>query len=174
MSKVTKIIVNYPQGQEPTMVIPKEYKPFRYALGRPGARPCLIIGMNPSAAREEYSDRTVNKVIKTVKDLGYDGWIMTNLYPERATDAKDMGEFNTARANENAKQIVKLCEKYSITEVWGAWGDQKHENLIKAKEILLPKLRENNIKVFYFGTITKQGNPRHPLYLKIDGIKRYL
>ena len=69
MSKVTKVIINYPEGQQPTMVLPSEYQPYRYALGRPGNQTCLIIGMNPSAAREEYSDRTVNKVIKIVQKL---------------------------------------------------------------------------------------------------------
>ncbi len=132
MSKVTKIIVTYPEGQQPTMVIPADYQPYRFALGRPGNHSCLIIGMNPSAAREEYSDRTVNKVIKTVRELGYDGWIMTNLYPERATDAKNMDEFDRRLAEENAEQIVALCNKYNIKEVWGAWGDPPHDNLIKS------------------------------------------
>ncbi len=174
MSKVTKIIVTYPEGQQPTMVIPADYQPYRFALGRPGNHSCLIIGMNPSAAREEYSDRTVNKVIKTVRELGYDGWIMTNLYPERATDAKNMDEFDRLLAEENAEQIVALCNKYNIKEVWGAWGDPPHDNLIKSKEILLTRLKTEKIKIFHFGGLTKSGNPRHPLYLKIDGEKRYL
>lgn len=174
MSKVTKIRIAYPDGQQPTMVIPPEYRPFRFALGRPGDHTCLIVGMNPSAAREEYSDRTVNKVIKTVQELGYDGWIMTNLYPERATDAKNMDEFDLLLAKENAEQIIALCDQYKIKEVWGAWGDPPHENLIKAKEILMKRLGMEKIDIFHFGELTKSGNPRHPLYLKIDGEKRYL
>lgn len=174
LSKVTKIIVTYPDGQQPTMVIPPDYQPYRFALGRPGKHTCLIIGMNPSAAREEYSDRTVNKVIKTVLGLGYDGWIMTNLYPERATDAKNMDEFDRRMAAENAEQITALCNQYNIREIWGAWGDPPHDNLTRSKEILLTRLRAENIDIFYFGELTKSGNPRHPLYLKIDGEKRYL
>lgn len=173
MSKVTKVKINYPEGQQPTMVLPPENQQYRYALGRPGNKTCLIVGMNPSAACEEYSDRTVNKVIKTVQDLGYDGWIMTNLYPERATDAKNMDEFDQSRAEKNAKQIIALCNQYRIKEVWGAWGNPTHDNLIKAKDILLKRLIKKKINIFHFGELTKLGNPRHPLYLKIDGKKRY-
>jgi hypothetical protein len=71
--KVTKLKVKYHLGCEPDFVVPSSYKNYRFVLGKHGKNPLICIGMNPSAAREEYSDKTVNKVIKNAIDNGYDG-----------------------------------------------------------------------------------------------------
>lgn len=89
---VTKLSPNYPLGEEPNYIIPSEYDDCRFALGRIGASPLVVICMNPSAAREESSDMTINKIIHASKVLGNDGWIVFNLYPERATNATDIRE----------------------------------------------------------------------------------
>jgi hypothetical protein len=74
-AKVTKLKVKYPLGFEPTKELtnPTSYTHFRYCIGHKGNNPLICIGMNPSAARDEYSDRTVNKVIKQAINNGYDG-----------------------------------------------------------------------------------------------------
>ncbi len=71
--KVTKLKVKYHLGYEPDFTVPVSYKDYRFVLGKHGKKPLICIGMNPSAAREEYSDRTVNKVIKNAINNGYDG-----------------------------------------------------------------------------------------------------
>ena len=89
-SKVTTIVVNYPENQAPTWVEPRDYKPYRFGLGKLSKNPLVAICMNPSAARDQTSDRTVNRVISASQKLGYDGWVVFNTYPERATDAVNM------------------------------------------------------------------------------------
>ena len=64
--------------------------------------------MNPSAANEEYSDRTINRIIGASQKLGYDGWIVANVYPERATNASDLDEFNLELAAENVRLIINF------------------------------------------------------------------
>jgi hypothetical protein len=72
MGIITKRIVKYVEGNEPTFTLPSTYESYRFAIGKEGIKPLVCIGMNPSAAKETYSDATVNKVIRTSKALGYD------------------------------------------------------------------------------------------------------
>ena len=166
--KVTTRIVKYPKGLEPDMVLPTDYCAYRLAIGHIGQKNLAVLGMNPSAAREEYSDATVNRIIHIAQQMHCDGWIMFNVYPERATDAKNLEPFNETLHRKNADAILSTLRKNKIDEIWGAWGDLKHATLKTAKEKLIPHLQENGIKIFYFSTLTKLENPRHPLYLKVD------
>ena len=72
--KVTKVRPSYPVGEAPNLCIPQHYNEYhRFLLGRLGKRPLVAICMNPSAANEEYSDRTINRIIGVSQKLGYDG-----------------------------------------------------------------------------------------------------
>ena len=62
--KITKHLLLYPKGYEPDYLIPSEYSKYRFAIGKLGADPLVAICMNPSAARDESSDRTINRIIR--------------------------------------------------------------------------------------------------------------
>ena len=174
-SKVTTIVVNYPENQAPTWVEPRAYTSYRYGIGKLSQHPLVAICMNPSAARDDTSDRTVNRVIAASQKLGYDGWVVYNTYPERATDAANMDAYDVALSQENVKVIRDFLVKNDIKEVWGAWGDLKYEALKQGRDAIREVLAELSIKVFHFAPPTKAGNPRHPLYLKVEAErKRYL
>ncbi len=163
-NKVTKHSLPYPKGFEPNYIDPCKYERYRFALGKSGKNPLVVICMNPSAANESSSDMTINRVISVSQKLKMDGWVVFNVYPERATNARDIGRFNSDLSNRNTEIICDFLKKNRISEVWGAWGnDNNIEALVKGKRALLSKLHENNIKIFYFGTLTKDNNPRHPI-----------
>ena len=62
------------------------------------------------------------------------------------------------------KEIRKYLVENNIKEVWVAWGDDKgNETLKKGKEEINNMLNSENIKEYYYGTLTKSENPRHPL-----------
>jgi hypothetical protein len=85
--------------------------------------------------------------------------------------------YNDKLHRDNVKHIISIIKKYNVTEVWGAWGDidTKQQYLSQVKQDIIQTLKKNNIKVFHFGQLTKIGNPRHPLYIKIDfNNKNYL
>lgn len=175
IDKITKYSPPYPKGYEPDYIIPTEYCPYRFLLGRKGKNPLVAICMNPSAARETSSDLTINRIIKTSQKLGMEGWIVFNLYPERATNANTMDAFKQDLSNENIWEIRKFLVENNIKEIWGAWGDDKNlKPLTKGKQQLITMLTDIGVKVFYFGTLTKSGNPRHPLqrYEKWDFSKK--
>ena len=179
-SKVTKVSPKYPVGEEPNFIIPKEYCGYRYALGRIAANqtPLVAICMNPSAAKEESSDMTINRIINMSKRLGMEGWVVFNLYPERATQASDMDNYNVELSKKNIHVIRTFLLENNIKEVLGAWGnDQNLKALGLGRIEILKMLSDIGVKVFYFGTLTKDGNPRHPLQRqeKWDlNIKNYL
>ena len=75
--KVTNVRPSYPVGEAPNLCIPQRYNEYhRFLLGRLGKRPLVAICMNPSAANEEYSDRTINRIIGASQKLECDGWIV--------------------------------------------------------------------------------------------------
>ncbi|SEQ09139.1 hypothetical protein SAMN02910289_01254 [Lachnospiraceae bacterium RM5] len=164
MNKVTKHVLAYPEGNKPDYIIPNDYSKYRYALGKKGKNPLVVICMNPSAAKEDYSDMTINRIIKVSSMLNYDGWIVFNLYPERATNAKNLEKYNEKVSEDNKEIIRKFLVEHSISEVWGAWGNINGiETLKLAKRDVLNMLTDLNVRVYYFGTLGKEGNPRHPL-----------
>ena len=161
--KVTKIRPAYPENMEPNLCKPKKNESYRHLLGRMGKEPLVAICMNPSAANMEYSDRTINRIIKVSEKLGYDGWIIANLYPERATRASKLGAYNNKQQKKNIKIIMKFLKCNGIKEVWGAWGNLNYSVLTKSKEKLLSELKKADIKIYTFAALTKKGEPVHPL-----------
>lgn len=141
----------------------------RYVLGQPGFRNILVFGVNPSTATpgENNLDPTIRKVRNLVKEQGCDGWIMVNLYPLRATDPKDLPEAIDKKLHENNLKVLKAIENsYYIERIWAAWG-----NTIDTRFYLGEALNDINEELtsaqwYYLGKLTKQGNPRHPLYMK--------
>ena len=65
--------------------------------------------------------------------------------------------------------MLEAIEKnYTIGKIWAAWGDSIDnqfylgDGLYDIQEVI------SSDQWFYRGTMTKAGNPRHPLYLKSD------
>jgi hypothetical protein len=162
-AKITKEKIQYPSGEKPDFVIPQSYGDFRFALGKSGNNMIAAICMNPSSAGEEHSDRTANRIISIGKELHSDGWIIFNTYPERATNAKDICAYQKELSDKNITIIKDFLKENKINEVFGAWGDLYYNPLMKGKNHVIEMLKKIGVKIFYFGTLTKQGNPRHPL-----------
>lgn len=170
--KVTSKVLRYPEGESPTFQCPEHDRTKRFLLGRLGKRPLFAICMNPSAASIDNSDATANTIIKASMKLGFDGWCIANVYPVRGTDSSEVSKqpFDKGLAEENCDVIISFLQKHQIKEVWGAWGEplRKGDPFDSGRQLLLEKLKEQNVGIFYFGQLNKSGNPHHPLYLKID------
>lgn len=174
----------YPAGQEPDYWDPDPSVPgYRFALGRvsgssPDAPPLIAVCMNPSHAREDRSDKTVNRLIEASEDHKYSGWIMLNLYPERSPKPSELGQFDATLSAENKEAIAKVLSLFNAMEVLGAWGDLQTETLRAAKRDLLPHLALLGVQVFTLDSLTTKGNPRHPSprgsYLPMLGPKVYV
>ncbi|WP_241984248.1 DUF1643 domain-containing protein [Cryobacterium sp. Hb1] len=148
------------------------------ARATPKSSPLIAICMNPSHAREDQSDKTINRLIKASEDHGYAGWIMLNLYPERSPKPSALSVFNPALSAANVIAITQVLTRFGVTEVLGAWGNLPHATLRQAKLTVLPILAGLGVRVFTLDLPTKDGNPRHPnpqgSYLPMLGPKAYL
>jgi len=140
----------------------------RYILGTVGERPLICFGINPSTAEPNKLDPTVNLVRLQAEAQGYDSFIMLNVYPQRATNPKDLHKtYCPTLQTENERQIAALIDGNDHT-LWAAWGGliNKRPYLIPLVQniIALPELQ--NCNWVSRGQPTKDGHPHHPLYVK--------
>lgn len=133
---------------------------WRYSLWRrwaDGGRLLAVIGLNPSTADETQDDPTIRRCLRFARDWGFDGLVMLNLFAFRATDPKVMKRAGNPVGpdnNEHLQQETARCQQ--VIAAWGA-----HGAFIGRGERVRQLLE---CDLFCLGT-TKDGHPRHPLYL---------
>lgn len=120
-----------------------------------------FIGLNPSTATHEQNDPTVTRCINYAKAWGFDAMYMLNLFAFRATDPKVMKAEQEPTGFENDRFILDTCDKSSmIVCAWGTHG--KHAG---RSQFLSPWLEGFYPAKLHALTLTKDGQPGHPLYL---------
>ena len=137
----------------------------RFLLGKSGEKPLFVVGNNPSTADEHRPDMTIAKVERFAHSRGFDGFVMLNLYPLRATDPRDLPP--TADPHLIQSNLRKIAAQLSATPtpvIWAAWG-----NLIAARPYLFPCLHQLAAATKDFqprwiqcGPSTTLSHPRHP------------
>ena len=156
------------------LYVPDFYTEYRYILGVQGPDPLICIGINPSTAKPDDLDNTLKSVERIANGNGYKGWMMFNVYAQRATDPDDMDrELNAFLHQENMKAFEYILAGVAqgvSPAVWAAWGTiiEKRPYL---KECLLDMVslgRKYGAKWLCAGKCSKKGHPHHPLYLRRD------
>lgn len=149
----------------------------RFALYQiAGKRKLYIIGLNPSTANKDHGDPTMKKVLGFVRHNGFDGYVMLNVYPQRATNPDDLHLTCDVTLHQKNLTVIKdLLSKEQYAEVLFAFGDNitKRDYLIPCLkdiyEVLKPHIGHLAFPItLQIGEPTKKGNPRHPLYEKYD------
>lgn len=142
----------------------------RYVLGTKGINPLICVGVNPSTASPNVLDRTMKNIEKVAINLGFDSYIMLNLYSQRATDPDEMDvEMNIKYNRQNFHWIDMVLEKRNLT-IWAAWGTliKKRKYLLDNLEVLVDIANKYDCKWIIKGKCSKDGHPHHPLYLGKD------
>lgn len=144
-----------------------ECRKFRYSLWRrwhllldapDTSGLCCFIGLNPSTADETEDDPTIRRCIGFAKDWGYNGLVMLNIFAYRATDPKEMKAFPAPVGPLNNLAICEVTQSVGKTIIaWGCHGDHLDRDLDVRKLL-------SDRKFMCLG-ITKDGQPKHPLYL---------
>jgi hypothetical protein len=117
----------------------------------------LFIGLNPSTADETVNDPTIRRCMTFAKKFGGGRLIMANLFALRATDPYQMLEHPEPIGPDNDHWLRRLAREAGITiAAWGVHG--QFRGRAEAVRALLPS------QLFALG-LTKEGHPRHPLYL---------
>jgi hypothetical protein len=141
----------------------------RFVLGIKGENPLICFGINPSTAAPGNLDNTVKSVERLAFNNGFDSWIMLNLYPQRATlPTKIHKRIQYYLHDENMRQIAKLFSNYYHLNLWAAWGTliNYRPYFKKCLSDIIKITSDRNRDWVKMGELTKEGHPRHPLYLK--------
>ena len=139
-------------------------KKYRYALWRhwdwQGHDNCVMfIGLNPSTADETEDDPTIRRCIRFAKDWGYGGLMMMNMFAFRATDPKKMKVARDPVGPGNDEAFgYRRTHAGLIVAAWGQHGSPARGE--KICQLLASP-------IYCLGR-TKNGSPKHPLYLAAD------
>jgi hypothetical protein len=140
----------------------------RYILGEQGTRPLICIGINPSTAEPDNLDPTLKTVQKMSGLKGFDGWLMLNVYPQRATNPNHLHSRPSGRwIQENLRQIRQYLSSIKQPTIWAAWGTliTKRKYLPDCLGKITTVAQPFSPKWITIGKRSKQGHPHHPLYL---------
>jgi hypothetical protein len=125
----------------------------------------MFIGLNPSKADDVENDNTVRRLIKFSQNWGFGGFYIGNIYSYIATEPKDMIKYYSQLPNSQVKKLQKanlhqVIDRASICSMtvfcWGANVDQDDPWV----EIVIRRFKN----AYCFGK-TKDGHPKHPLFL---------
>lgn len=156
----------------------------RFVLGIKSKVPLLCFGINPSTAAPENLDNTVKSVERIAVRHDFDGWIMLNIYPQRATCPDNLHtELDKTLHQKNLQNIENTLKKLGgEATILAAWG-----TLINKRRYLKKCLCDVNLILQKYkcewvciGKKSKNGHPHHPLYLKnserikLFDIKKYI
>lgn len=119
-----------------------------------------FIMLNPSTADAEIDDPTIRRCMGFARRQGHAGIVVGNLYGLRATDPADLWRFCDPRGPNNMDALKRIGEEALAagTIVVAAWGGGIH-----SRHPGLPTMP----RLYCLGK-TKQGYPRHPLYVRSD------
>jgi hypothetical protein len=142
----------------------------RFVLGEHGEKILICIGINPSTAEPNNLDKTLTSVKKISANQGFDGWIMLNLYPQRATNPNDLDTSINKEYHRLNFHHIDLVLKANDCVVWAAWGALigKRPYLKTCLKDIADISRKYSIEWKTIGKKSIDGHPHHPLYLSHD------
>lgn len=135
---------------------------YRYALTRDWAvgRKLAFVMLNPSKATELANDPTIERCERRARALGYGAFTVTNIFALRETDPAKLRAHAAPEGPDNAQALQDAALwADDILCAWGVHGAHKGQGARA-----LATLRATGKPLFHLG-LTKQGHPRHPLYV---------
>ncbi len=138
---------------------------YRYILSRDWSKAgevlktVVFVGLNPSTADGTVDDPTIRRCVGFATAWGYNRLFMVNLFAFRATEPAVMKQAQDPEGEFNGSIVSAASHTMDLTVVaWGVHGafrgqDQRYLSSLKDPHHL---------------GLTKDGHPKHPLYLKAD------
>jgi hypothetical protein len=140
---------------------------YRYRLTRywgPGYMLPFVM-LNPSTADASIDDPTIRRCMGFARREGAGGIIVSNLYGFRATSPADMQDAIEPTGPLNESYLHQLAIEAAATRmpIVCAWGTHGRDGASWARSIF----EREGARLVCLGK-TKDGHPRHPLYVKGD------
>lgn len=145
---------------------------YRYHLRRQLTRDrsCMtFIMLNPSDADERTNDATVRRCVGFAGRERFGTMQIVNLFALVAHNPRRLLESDDPVGPGNTAQIMTVLrsscwERHLIVVAWGAIPSQ-HRQLDRQAVFVLGLLDHAQVRVHALGDLTKDGHPRHPLYM---------
>ena len=157
------IVRTHQKGDAASVAEYSDCEKYRYKLTRiwePAGRKVLFVMLNPSTATEVQNDPTVERCERRARTLGYGGFRVTNIFAWRDTDPKAMrAALDPVGPANDAAILEGTTWADTVVAAWGTHG--AHLDRGAHVEALL---RASAQPVYHLG-ITKDGHPKHPLYI---------
>lgn len=154
---------HHTKGDAPSSAVYSPCGSYRYVLTRewsPELPRALFVMLNPSTATEIQNDPTVERCERRARVLGFGAFRVCNIFAFRATDPRVMRVADDPVGPENDAAIRESAD-------WGdkvicAWG--AHGAHLSRGPYVETLLRSTGKRLWHLG-VTKDGHPRHPLYI---------
>jgi len=154
------------RGQRSTALY-SDCETYRYRLMRRwgDADALAFVMLNPSTADEKHNDPTIARCESRARALGYGAVDIVNLFAFRATRPQDLKSAADPEGPGNQRVVRRAARAAGcVVAAWGVHGSYSAQNdrvLSWLKDVPLVALGE-----------TKDGHPRHPLYVRTDAVLR--
>lgn len=139
---------------------------YRYSLlrlwGAMGGT-VLYVMLNPSTADADQDDPTIRSCIRIAKSHGYGSLEVVNLFAYRATNPRELLRASDPVGPENEVAIERAARRCDT--VICAWGAHK---MAAAQGRRYSQILRRWHPVLRCLGVTKDGAPRHPLYVRTD------
>ena len=139
---------------------------YRYRLTRTwdtDRKPLMFVMLNPSTADAFVPDPTITRCLGFAKREHAGGLVVTNLFGFRSTDPKKLIHHPHPVGSSNDQLIVdSLPHVGRVIVAWGAPG-----RLHDRDRTVMRLLRDHDVQPLCFD-VTKDGMPKHPLYVRAD------
>lgn len=151
------------KGDADSLAVYSDCEAYRYELTRvwnPAGAKAMFVMLNPSTATEAQNDPTVERCERRARALGFGAFRVCNIFALRQTDPRLMRAHPDPVGADNDAAILRGCAWADrIVCAWGAHGE--HLNRGPEVEALM---RATGATLHALG-LTRQGHPRHPLYV---------
>lgn len=164
------------QPDTPSGAVISDDELYRYVLWRtwdPALPRAVYCMLNPSTADGNEDDNTIRRCTRFARELGFGGYDVVNLYAYRATEPLELVKASEPQGT-NADRIIGpengiwWADVISGADVlicaWGAWWNGTPAKRRPKRNSPVPLAHGFDVLVKCLGT-TKEGAPRHPLYL---------
>lgn len=123
----------------------------------------VFVMLNPSTATASQDDPTIRRCVGFAKAWGFSHLGVVNLWGVRATDPKELLSVSDWKGEVNARYIETAINLAALTVC--AWGANR-QRIARVLGAPNPDVRAlaGNMPLSHLG-LTKDGEPRHPLYL---------
>lgn len=140
---------------------------YRYRLGREwltGKGGVLFVMLNPSTADAEKDDPTIRRCIGFAQRWGFQRLTVGNLFAWRATNPSDLLVADDPVGVENDYHLAEMSQEAdAVIVAWGVPGAYRDRGPYVLRRVLAGKIEHLGL--------TKEGHPKHPLYLSNDAAR---